>query len=252
VYARRVRTRVVYQDGATSSGVWRSAAAWLGVLVLACGGPDDGQGSSLPAVRGRDQDEPGASDPDDSSTGDDATNEAGVPPASGDGFRCPAPRPEAAAEGALGWASDPATGECCAYANRDAAPIGWLRFDSQIECRCSTESCPSSLEEAERSLCAVTSPPANVERFVGCGLVAVVDYSGYEWAFEQPSESGASSTPAPRLVGAARHESASSTDAGSTSPWRAGVNFATCDYGPVIECQLCGGGPDTAFPPCQQ
>jgi hypothetical protein len=154
-------------------------------------------------------------------------------------------------------------------------PRAWLRFDDEaackteclcsgrevnaddvrpvldpIECRCSIESCPSTLEEAQQRLCAVTSPPANVQRFVGCGLVAVVDYSGYAWAFEQPSESGASLTSASRLVGAEKF-SVSSVDACSPSSWRAGIDFATCDVGPAFECQLCGDDPTSDFPPCQ-
>lgn len=151
-----------------------------------------------------------------------------------------------------GWARDPATGECSFYVARDAAPSGWLRFDSDIECRCSSQSCPSTIEEAELSLCAVTSPPANVQRFVGCGLVAVVGYAGYrEWTFEQPSASGGSATRAPRLVGAAQY-GAGSLDAGSPSSWSAGVDPAHCHYASATElCQVCGDDPATDYPPCQ-
>jgi hypothetical protein len=81
---------------------------------------------------------------------------------------------------------------------------------------------PSTLEDAEQSLCAVISPPANVQRGVGCGLVAVGDYSKYERVFEQPSKSGYSATPAPRLVRATQFSDASSSDGCSTSSWRAG------------------------------
>jgi hypothetical protein len=207
-----MRTRGVFEDGTTAiAGGWRSAAAWLGVLVLACGRPDDGPGSSSPA----------------------------------------SPRPEAAPGVASGWARDPATDECSYYANRDAAPDGWLRFDSDLECRCSIESCPSTIEEAEQRLCAVTSPPANVQRFVGCNLVAVADYSGTEWwAFEQ---SGDSATPAPRLVGGAKRSDASSFDAGSTSSWwSAGVDPAHCDYDAASSvCHLCGEDPFAGDAPCQ-
>ncbi len=97
----------------------------------------------------------------------------------------------------------------------------------------------------------MASPPANVQGFVGCGMVAVADYSGYEWVFEQSSESGGSAAPAPRLIGASKLSGASSFDAGSTSSWRAGRTVAECDYGPAFDCQLCGDDPDTDFPPCQ-
>jgi hypothetical protein len=219
VYARRMRTRGVLQNGTTAAGGWHSATAWLGVLVLACGRPD-GQGSPLP--RPRPEVAPVvASDP--------ATDEA-------------------APEVPSGWARDPATGECGPYTNRDASPDGGLRFDSDIECRCSIESCPSTIDEAEQSLCGVTPPPANVQRFLGCGLVVVFDLSGYGWTFQQPRDSA---TSAPRLVGAARLSEASSLDAGSPSSWGAGLDPGTCDYGPTSICQLCGDDPATDYPPCE-
>jgi hypothetical protein len=63
--------------------------------------------------------------------------------------------------------------------------------------------------------------PGNVQRFVGCGLVVVLDLSGYWWTFQQPRDSV---TSAPRLVGAARLSEASSLDAGSPSSWGAGLD----------------------------
>ena len=92
-----------------------------------------------------------------------------------------------------------------------------------------------------------SAAPANVQGFVGCGLVAVADDSGYEWVFEQPSDA---STPATRLVGAAKFSNASSIDAGSRSRWNAGINVAQCDYGPAFDCQVCGDDPTSDFPPC--
>jgi hypothetical protein len=216
VYPRRMRTRGVLRNGTTAADGWRSATAWLGVLVLACGRPDDGQGSSRPTGVGvRDEDPPSAS--------------------------------ETGPEVASGWALEPATGECYRYTNPSAAPDGGLRFDSDIACRCSIESCPSTIDEAEQSLCGVTSPAANVQRFLGCGLVVVLDLSGYWWTFQQPRDSAPS---APRLVGASRTE-ASSLDAGSSSSWWAGIDPGTCDYGPTSICQLCGHDPDTDYPPCE-
>jgi hypothetical protein len=219
-YARCMRTREVFEDGPTATaGGWRSTAAWLGVLVLACGRPDDGQAPSRPAsVAASDEDEPAA------------------------------PGPSAEPAVASGWALDPATGECGPYANQGAEPDGGLRFDSEIECRCSIESCPSTIQEAEQSLCGVTSPQANVQRFLGCGLVVVLDLTGYWWTFQQPRDSA---TLAPRLVGAARLSEASSLDAGSAWSWGAGLDPGTCDYGPTSICQLCGDDPATDYPPCE-
>jgi hypothetical protein len=74
----------------------------------------------------------------------------------------------------------------------------------------------------------VTTPEAAVQRLVGCGLVMVADrngYSGYEWVFEQASESGDSGPPASRLVGASQFSDAVSSDACETSTWEAGRGF---------------------------
>jgi hypothetical protein len=47
----------------------------------------------------------------------------------------------------------------------------------------------------------------NVVRFVGCGLVAVVAYSGYEeWTFAQPANSGDGRS---ALVGGAQYNKTS-------------------------------------------
>lgn len=243
----------MYRNGAAASaGGGRHAAAWLGVLVLACGRADDEPGSALSAGVGvKGEGEPTASAPHDSSAGDGAGHDAGLSPTSAAHLECPAARPDVITPSRLGYARDPAGGDCYAYTDRYGAPEGWLCFDSDMECRCSIESCPSTIEEAEQRLCAVTSPPANVHRLTGCELVAVVDYSGYEWVFAQPSASGGSATAALRLVGAAKYSQASSFDAGPTLAWSEGVSIAQCDYGPSFECQLCGDDPATDLPPCQ-
>lgn len=256
--------------------VWRSVAVG-GLLALACERGDDGPGSSVRTGVGARGEDDAASGPAESFTGGEDMSDAGAWRPNGNSAECRAPRPDAGV--AAGWARDPATGDCRPYADRNSAPSGWLRFDLEtdcttaclcsalegfegdfedllpvsdsIECRCSIENCPSTLEEAEQSLCAVISPTTNVQRFVGCGLVAVADYSSYEWVFEQPSPSGDSVTSASRLVGATRFDDASSCTACSASYWRAGYRFADCDYGPVLECQLCGADPLTTLPPCQ-
>lgn len=124
-----------------------------------------------------------------------------------------------------------------------------------LACRCSLESCPSTLEEAEQRLCAVTGPflPA-VERHVGCGrMVVVFDNNGYStsaWTFEQPSDQALAAS---RLVGATKYCGAQSPDSDPcyTEPWPAGHDFGIeCDYGPVVACQVCGDSPDTDYPPC--
>jgi hypothetical protein len=165
--------------------------------------------------------------------------------------------------------------------NRTAAPIGWLRFDGEaacntaclcsalegfegdfedlrpmrdtLECRCSLTTCPSTVEDAEQSMCAVISPPAAVQRLVGCGMVLVRDrngFSGYEWVFEQPSESGDAAPLASRLVGASEFSDATSSDACISSSWGAGRDFE-CDDAEVVTCQLCGESPGPEYPPCQ-
>jgi len=227
VYAGCMRTRRVHHDGSTSAaGHWRSVAASLGVLALACWPADDTQGSSLPTSAGSGGEaEPTASGPNESFTVDDDTSDAGGSLPTGDSAECPALPPA---------------------------------HDS-IECRCSLESCPSTLEEAEQSLCAVAGPflPA-VERHVGCGGVVVVfdnnGQSGSAWTFEPPSESGDPAPAAPRLVGAATFCGANSSDSDPChrAPWPAGHDFGIeCDYGPVVACQVCGDSPDTDYPPCQ-
>jgi hypothetical protein len=168
-------------------------------------------------------------------------------------------------------------------ANRTTAPTGWLRFDDEaaceseclcsalegfegdfedlltvrdsLECRCSLESCPCTVEEAERSMCSVISPLPAVQQLVGCGMVVVVDrngYSGYPWVFEQPSESGDATPPASGLVGASKFSDADSSDPCPTSAWGAGRDFfAECDDAEVVACQLCGDSPGSDYPPCQ-
>lgn len=280
-----MRTRGAHYDGVVSAaGGWRSVAAWLGVLALACGRADDGRGSPLPAdVGSSGEDELAASVPNESSTGEADSNDAGAALPSGDGAGCPAPRPEATPGVAAGWARDPATGDCCRYANRSSAPTGWLRFDDEaacksdclcselegfdgdfetllpvrdsLECRCSLESCPSTLEEAEQSMCDMSSPllPA-VQRLVGCGMVVVIDrngYSGSAWVFGQPSEPG-DAAPASGLVGASKFSDAESLEPCPSSSWRAGRDFfAECDDAEVVACQLCGDSPGPDYPPCQ-
>jgi hypothetical protein len=269
---------------ASTAGDCRRIVAWLGVLALACGRADDAQSFSPPIdVRPRGENEPAAPLPIEPSAADAATSDAGTSLPSSDSAECPVPRPDAMPGVAAGWARDPATGHCCSYVNRTAAPDGWLRFDREaecktrclcsalegfegdfdalvavpesLECRCSLVSCPSTLEEAEQSLCSVTAPPAAVQRFVGCGMVAVADrngYSGYQWVFEQPSESGDAAPLASRLVGASQFSDASSSEACTTSSWISGRDFfAECDGAEVVACQLCGDSPGPEYPPCE-
>lgn len=124
-----------------------------------------------------------------------------------------------------------------------------------LECRCTLESCPSTLEEAEQSMCAVTSAflPA-VQRLVGCGMAVVIDrngFSGYAWVFEQPNESSDAATAA-GLVGASKFSDVDSFDPCPTSSWIAGrYFFEECDAADVVTCQLCGDSPGPEYPPCQ-
>ena len=212
------------------------------------------------------------------------TQDAGVLPPSGDGAQCPAPRLDAMPGIAAGWARDPATGHCCEYMNRSAAPTGWLRFDDEaacnaeclcselegfegafedlpsvsdsLECRCSIESCPSTLEEAEQDMCSAPSPfPPAVQRLVGCGMVVVIDrngFSGHAWVFEQSSESRDAAPLVSGLVGASQFSDADSTGPCPSSSWAAGRDFfAECDEAEVVACQLCGDSPGPEHPPCR-
>jgi hypothetical protein len=285
-YARRMQTPRVHPDAMRpSTGDARRVATWLGVLALACGRADDAQSSPPLTDMGSSHEvEPTAPGPHESSTGDDDTNDAGASLPSGDRAECPAPRGDATPNVAAGWAREPVTGRCCSYANRSAAPAGWLRFDDEaacesrclcsalegfegnfedllpvrdsLECRCSLERCPSTVEEAEQSLCTATSPfPPAVQRLVGCGMVVVADrngYSGYSWIFEQPSESSDAAPPASGLVGASKFSDADSSDPCPTSSWGAGRDFfAECDTAEVVTCQVCGNSPGSDYPPCQ-
>jgi hypothetical protein len=253
------------------------------VLTVACGRADDAPTPSLPTdVGSTEVEEPSVSAPPVPSAAG-GSNDAGVSLPSDGSFVCPAPRRDAQLGYARGWARDPATGECCPYMNRSAAPEGWLRFDDEascearclcseldgfegayddlppvrdsLECRCSLETCPSTLEEAEQSMCTVTSAflPA-VQRLVGCGMVVVIDrngFSGYSWVFEQPS-TGDAAAPASGLVGASKFSDADSSDPCPTSSWGAGRSFfAECDEAEVVTCQLCGDSPGPEYPPCQ-
>lgn len=219
-----MRTQRVFQDGATRTLSSRTAAVWLALLVLACNRSD----GSL-----------------ESFAGSRHTTLIGTWPPSDDSSICTTRRPAGDPEVAPGWALDPAAGECLYYANRSEAPDGWARFDSEVECRCSIENCPSTIEEAEQRLCAVASPPAPVLRFVGCCLASVGRYSEdrvEEWTFELSGDSAA------RILGAGRY---SSGDAGSPSNWQAGVDPGLCDYdGSSTVCLLCGEDPDVDWPRC--
>jgi len=234
----------------------------IGILVLGCSRADSGNRSV------RTNSEPGRAEPmaqpDASPAGDD---DAGTPAPSSE---CPEPLVGAFQSSQAVWARSPA-GDCCRYAPLGAAPSDWpfflteeacqndcrcpsvdgeIQFRTSLECICSIEDCPSSIEEAEQSLCSNTSGPpvAAVQRVVGCGMVMVVDrngFSGSGWVFEQPLESAG----APRLVGSSRFSDAS-TKGCDPNAWGAGRDFSECEE-EVVTCQLCGESPGLEFPPCE-
>lgn len=263
-------------------GVHHGIAAWLGVLALACGRAESGQTPPIAGDVGATAiDELSAPAPSESPASNGADPGASLP--SGDGAECPAPLRSSPLDDRAAWARDPATGNCCRYANQGAAPAGWLHFYDEgacksdclcsalngfegdfaalapvrdsLECRCSLEDCPATLEEAERSLCAVTVPPAAVQRLEGCGMVVVIDrngYSGRAWVFEPSIASGDAAPAVSRLVGAAKFSDDQSFEPCPMSNWRAGRDFfAECDDSEVVTCQLCGDSPGPEYPPCQ-
>lgn len=218
-----------------------------------------------------------ATSPDASSARDDDAGPLPLPSdgnASCTGPECPdCPAPEGPAyQGARDlWARNPSTGDCCRYGDIGAPPATWPFFyteeacrndcrcasvDGQIdprtslECICSVEACPSSIEEAEQRLCNASPPPEPaVQRLVGCGLVVVIDrngYSGTGWVFEQPLES--TDAAAPRLVGSTRFSDATSETC-EPFVWSAGPDFFECEE--LVSCQLCGASPGPEYPPCE-
>jgi hypothetical protein len=243
-------------------------ASWVVILVVACGRADGGDRAV------RTNDEPGRevsspTRPDASPARDD---DAGAPaPAS----ECPAPLVNAVQNAQSVWVRNPSTGDCCGYAPISAAPSTWplffteeecrddcrcaigengqVQYRASIECICSVEDCPSSIEVAEQRLCNDSSSalePA-VQRFVGCGMVMVVDrngYSGVGWVFEQPLESTGAAPGEPRLVGSSKFSDATS-EACTPDVWGAGRDFFECEE--VVTCQLCGDSPGPDFPPCE-
>jgi hypothetical protein len=240
----------------------------IGVLVVGCGR------ASSPDRSVRTNDEPGREEsltkPDASPAADD---DAGSPlPAS----ECPAPRVDAVRDAQPVWVRNPSTGDCCRYAPLGAAPATWplffteaecqndcrcaigedgqVEYRTSIECICSVEDCPSSIEVAEQRLCADASSLTitAAQRLEGCGMVMVVDRNGFAgdgWVFEQPLESTDGAVAAPRLVGSTRFSDASS-EACTPRVWGAGRDFFECEE-EVVSCQLCGESPGPAFPPCE-
>lgn len=207
-----------------------------------------------------------------------ADDDAGaVSPPVGSAFECPAPQGLALQGAREAWARNPSTGDCCHYDQINTAPQTWtlfftedacrndcrcavehgqVQFRASIECICSVESCPSTIEEAEQRSCdeGRFPPEVAVQRLVGCGMVMVIDRNGFSgdgWVFEQPLESTDAAVASPRLVGATRFSDASSATC-DTSTWLAGRDFISeCDPAEVVACQLCGDSRGPDVPPCQ-
>lgn len=115
------------------------------------------------------------------------------------------------------------------------------------------EDCPASIEEAEQRLCGSDPFPLEpaVQRWVGCGMVVVIDrngYSGSGWVFEQPVESMDAAAAAPRLVGSERF-SHTSSETCDPLVWLAGPAYYECED--FVSCQLCGESPGPEYPPCE-
>jgi len=237
------------------------------VVALACGSED--AATRLPAPPGGGRDAAAASD------GRDALDagEGSAPPPADASTACPAPRPTSVSTGLVVWARNPETRDCCPYDDYAAAPDDWPYFDteaqcqstcrcsvlegfraeydaynterSSLECRCSTETCPSSVAEAERIMCSRASFFPVVRR-EGCGRVMVVDANGLAgdaWIFERPLESTDAGGAGERLIGAGQFGDVPSP-ACQAYEWVAGASF-DCEEATV--CQLCGD--ESAIPP---
>lgn len=99
-------------------------------------------------------------------------------PEGGDAAWCPDPGSHAGAcpEPAARWARDPASGACCRYASRCAAPTGWATFASERECDpvgCSCDSVrpssPSTAGTAYLPLECRTVPESPPDATTACG-----------------------------------------------------------------------------------
>ena len=129
----------------------------------------------------------------------DVGDGAALPPV--DAGLCPDIGPNTARPQA--WARSPETGECCRYVSSLAAPPSWPSFETEaecegscrcsvleslseysglyetertsLECRCSAETCPSTVEEAEQLMC---SRFGSVVRSEGCGRVTIAYANG--------------------------------------------------------------------------
>jgi len=198
-------------------------------------------------------------------------------PADSGSSGCPGPRGLVVQGAPDGWVRNPSTGECCHYDPINTGPQTWTNFPTEeacqndcrcavedgevqlrtsIECICTVESCPSTLEAAEQLLCDESRfpPEVAVQRMVGCGMVVVVDVNGFSgdaWVFEQPLESTDAGPAAPRLVGSSRFSDATSETC-SPFTWSAGRDFfLECDQANYVACQVCGGLPGLPTPPCE-
>jgi hypothetical protein len=280
VYTARVSVTEIQQHRASFPRSCRSAprlagrcltAWWLGLLVAGCGRADSGDRAV------RTGDEPFVEvEPTRVADAPAATDAGAVSPPDGGAPECPAPQGLALQGVTEAWARNPSTGSCCHYDNINTSPRTWTLFSTgdacqndcrcavedgqvqhrpSIECICSVESCPSSIEEAALRLCDEGRFPLEVavQRLVGCGMVMVIDRNGFSgdgWVFEQPLESTDAAVAAPRLVGATRFSDATS-EICDTSTWLAGRDFLECDLAEVVACQLCGDSPGPDVPPCE-
>ena len=204
---------------------------------------------------------------------DESIDAGGVTlPVHPDAGLCPAPRETRATSLPRVWSRAP-SGDCCAYENSQAAPPVWPYFEteadcqgscrcstledfiddvgefntelSSLECRCSAETCPSTVAEAEQIMCN-RSPLSPVVRREGCGRVMIVDANGLAgeaWIFERPLASTDAGAASERLIGAGQFGDVAFAPC-QTYQWIAGRSFECEDF---TTCQLCGDQP--ALPP---
>jgi len=118
---------------------------------------------------------------------------------------------------------------------------------TSLDCRCTKETCPSTIAEAEQLQCLRSG---SVERREGCGKVFVIDGGGFYgdgWLFEQPLGSTEAGAAPARLIGAYQFTDAA-TGPCQTGEWVAGSEF---DCESAVACQLCGESWPAPLPPCE-
>jgi ribosomal protein S27E len=118
---------------------------------------------------------------------------------------------------------------------------------------CSGIECPSSIEEATRTLCANATtdymPPSSIVRREGCGRIYLTSSNGFAgqgWLYALSASSDAGDTASASLVGSMSFVDVD-TEPCATYSWFAGESF---DCEEVVACQVCGVTLGDPLPAC--